>query len=470
MRVARGDRLRQLLPRLCPQGLDRGVLPRPRGVPLRAVLPGLDQCLDLVRVVRDPRLDRLGVFVLGSEILQHLRDLVRHPRRLVRRHGLRLRSRDGSAAADAQRLTADALASGVSASPPLRYALQAVHGAAVFDLGDRADGLAEMQRARTEFGDHHTSPQHCASMATLEFRGALRLGHVAAARTVLGWLTDRIGDRGDLLVMRGWAETAGGHHEHARTLIRPVLDGSAAVLLPVSVVDAWLLETSIAVAAGERPAARRALQNALALAEPLDAPRPFVQAGPGVRELLVHHHGSFGASDDFAHRALAAGPARETQQALLSERELTVLGLLPSMLSLDEIAADLTVSVNTVKSHVRSIYAKLGVSSRRLAGSPPTNTASSTAHVDPGGGDSLEYATGGIAVPRARRGRPARGRQWRTRPSTSAVVAPRPCSVWPSDPAATDQVVVSRPWRRRSECLTLGCTHPAEASGDRGRI
>ena len=255
----------------------------------------------------------------------------------------------------------------MSASPPLRYALQAVHGAAVFDLGDRADGLAELQRARSEFGDHHTSPQQCASMATLEFRAALLLGHAAAARTVLGWLTDRIGDRGDLLVMRGWAETAGGHHEHARALIRPVLDGSAAVLLPASVVDAWLLETSIAVAAGERRAARRALQNALALAEPLDAVSPFVQAGPGVRELLVHHHGSFGASDDFAHRALAAGPARETQQALLSERELTVLGLLPSMLSLDEIAADLAVSVNTVKSHVRSIYAKLGVSSRRLA-------------------------------------------------------------------------------------------------------
>jgi LuxR family transcriptional regulator, maltose regulon positive regulatory protein len=272
-----------------------------------------------------------------------------------------------SAAADAQGLTADALASGVPASPPLRYALQAVHGAAVFDLGERADGLAELQRARSEFGNHHTSPQQCASMATLEFRAALLLGHTAAARTVLGWLTDRIGDRGDLLVMRGWAETARGHHEHARALIRTVLDGSAAVLLPASVVDAWLLETSIAVAAGERPAARRALQNALALAEPYDALRPFVQAGPGVRELLVHHHGSFGASHDFAHRALAAGPAGETQQALLSERELTVLRLLPSMLSLDEIAADLTVSVNTVKSHVRSIYAKLGVSSRRLA-------------------------------------------------------------------------------------------------------
>ena len=52
---------------------------------------------------------------------------------------------------------------------------------------------------------------------------------------------------------------------------------------------------------------------------------------------------------------------------MLSQRELAVLGLLPSMLSLDEIATDLTVSVNTVKSHVRSIYAKLGVSSRRMA-------------------------------------------------------------------------------------------------------
>jgi LuxR family maltose regulon positive regulatory protein len=81
----------------------------------------------------------------------------------------------------------------------------------------------------------------------------------------------------------------------------------------------------------------------------------------------VHQHGSFGASDAFAERALTAGAGNGTRQALLSERELTVLGLLPSLLSLDEIAADLTVSVNTVKSHVRSIYTKLGVSSRRLA-------------------------------------------------------------------------------------------------------
>jgi LuxR family maltose regulon positive regulatory protein len=128
-----------------------------------------------------------------------------------------------------------------------------------------------------------------------------------------------------------------------------------------------LLETSLAVSSGERPAARKALQSSLAAAEPLDALRPFAHAGPGIRELLVHQHGSFGASDAFAERAIAAGAGGAERRAVLSERELTVLGLLPSMLSLDEIAADLTVSVNTVKSHVRSIYTKLGVSSRRLA-------------------------------------------------------------------------------------------------------
>ncbi|WP_344016648.1 helix-turn-helix transcriptional regulator [Pseudonocardia xinjiangensis] len=52
---------------------------------------------------------------------------------------------------------------------------------------------------------------------------------------------------------------------------------------------------------------------------------------------------------------------------MLSERELVVLALLPSLLSAGEIAAELTVSVNTVKSHIRSIYAKLSVSTRREA-------------------------------------------------------------------------------------------------------
>lgn len=151
-------------------------------------------------------------------------------------------------------------------------------------------------------------------MAMLEYRAALLLGHPTAARTVLGWLDDRTGDNAEVVMMRAWADAAGDRHEHARTMISAVLDGSASALLPRTVVEGWLLETSIAAAAGERPAARHALQTALALAEPLDALRPFTQAHPNVRELLVHQHGSFGASHEFANQALAAGARHQGQK------------------------------------------------------------------------------------------------------------------------------------------------------------
>ena len=272
-------------------------------------------------------------------------------------------------AADAERLSAAGLARGLSTpNPQLRFALQAVHGAAAFDRGDRPAGLAELQQARSEFGDLTAGSEQTALVAMLEFRAALLLGHSAAARTVFGWLAERTSDNAELLVLRAWAEAAGGLFDHARTLLKPVLNGPVRALLPQTVVEAWLLESSLAVRAEERPAARRALQTALALAEPLDALRPFTLAGPSIRELLVHQRGSFGAiGDEFADRALAAGAGSREGNGVLSERELTVLGLLPSLLSLNEIAAELTVSVNTVKTHIGSIYTKLGVSSRRLA-------------------------------------------------------------------------------------------------------
>jgi LuxR family transcriptional regulator, maltose regulon positive regulatory protein len=51
----------------------------------------------------------------------------------------------------------------------------------------------------------------------------------------------------------------------------------------------------------------------------------------------------------------------------LSERERAVLRLMPTILANTEIAGELFVSVNTVKTHLRSIYRKLDVGSRREA-------------------------------------------------------------------------------------------------------
>ena len=66
-------------------------------------------------------------------------------------------------------------------------------------------------------------------------------------------------------------------------------------------------------------------------------------------------------------RADDAAPAAETLVEPLSARERTVLSYLETMLSTEEIAAELFVSANTVKSHSKSIYRKLGVTRRRQA-------------------------------------------------------------------------------------------------------
>jgi len=264
--------------------------------------------------------------------------------------------------------TAALEACGDQASPPLRFALHVVQGAARYDSRDQRAGLGAMQRARSEFGDSHAPPALLAAAALLEARAALDLGHLAAAKTVRGWLAEHTGTCAELALIRAWTAATEGHNQQSRALLRPVLDGTEPALLPHTPVEAWLLEADLRLTAGERPAARQALLTALDLATPIAAVRPFATAGPQVRAMLAAQHGSFGAFNTIAARAITAATATHTTTAMaLSDRELTVLTMLPSLLPLGDIAADLTVSVNTVKSHVRSIYTKLGVSSRREA-------------------------------------------------------------------------------------------------------
>jgi LuxR family transcriptional regulator, maltose regulon positive regulatory protein len=100
----------------------------------------------------------------------------------------------------------------------------------------------------------------------------------------------------------------------------------------------------------------------------LDALRPFALAGQGLRVLLVDQLGGARDPAAFAYRCLAARQRVHlplTPQ--LSVREQDVLAQLISLSNLGEIADDLDVSVNTIKSHVRAIYGKLGVNTRRTA-------------------------------------------------------------------------------------------------------
>jgi LuxR family maltose regulon positive regulatory protein len=252
--------------------------------------------------------------------------------------------------------------------PVVRFALQSARGGAHFDLGDRVGGLLELQEARAELGGTVVPRPLAATAALLEHRAALYLGLPAAAATALGRLPARGSALAERTLMRAWSEAAAGLPDQARATLVPLLDGSLPPTLDTTVVDAWLVEVWGALRSGDRLGARAALQTALLRAEPLDALRPFTLAGQGVRVLLVDQLGGARDPASFAFRCLAARPwARRPPEPQLSTREQDVLAELVSLSNLGEIAGDLAVSVNTVKSHVRAIYGKLGVNSRRTA-------------------------------------------------------------------------------------------------------
>jgi LuxR family maltose regulon positive regulatory protein len=125
---------------------------------------------------------------------------------------------------------------------------------------------------------------------------------------------------------------------------------------------------------GGRPsAAHTALERALNLAEPEGYARVFLDEGAPMLGLLRDFPARDAAASYAGRLVAAGGPATARAPAgpglvdPLSERELDVLRLLRSELDGPEIARELTVSLNTMRTHTKNIYAKLGVGSRRAA-------------------------------------------------------------------------------------------------------
>ncbi|WP_433505434.1 LuxR C-terminal-related transcriptional regulator [Pseudonocardia halophobica] len=265
-------------------------------------------------------------------------------------------------------LVLDALPRAEAAEPRLRFSLLALHGAAVADIGDHARGLDTLQHARVVLGDHDADEAMVALAATAEFDAAVRLGHHTASRAASSWLAGRCGATGETLLLRARSDLSSGRREQARPTLQRLLDGAVPAAMPSTVVEAHLLLSEIAIRSGDRFAAGRALRDAVGLAEAHDLVRPFVHAGPAVRQLLARQYGSQEAADTLPGRALVlAAEEPDELDAVLSNREHDVLQLLTSLESLEQISANLRVSVNTVKTHVRSIYGKLGVGNRRDA-------------------------------------------------------------------------------------------------------
>jgi len=252
--------------------------------------------------------------------------------------------------------------------PVLRFALRCARGGALFDVGNRPAGLLELQEAHAEAGALPITAQLAATAALLEHRAALLLDLPTAAGTSVGRLTARGGADAELMLMKGWTWAAAGSPQLARAAVTPLVRGEVRPVLASTIVEAWLVEVWAALCLGERSAARQALQSAVARAEPLDLLRPFSLVGQGIRVLLVDQLGDATDPTTFTYRCLAVRPrSRRSPSPRLSTREQNVLVQLNSLDNLGEIAEALDVSVNTIKSHVRAIYGKLGVTTRRTA-------------------------------------------------------------------------------------------------------
>jgi LuxR family maltose regulon positive regulatory protein len=201
-----------------------------------------------------------------------------------------------------------------------------------------------------------------------------RLGMTGEARAALAALDDERAGSGEIGTARAMICLADGDPAGALGAVRDVLDGTAPVIGYLTVVEAHLLAGLAHRAVGDQRAANQAAERALALAEPDRPILPFLMTGSReLLEALPRHQTAHAAllTDilDVMHGASPAptGQHPYPQPEELSPGELRVLRYLPTNLSRQEIASELSVSPNTVSTHIRSIYAKLGVRDRSTA-------------------------------------------------------------------------------------------------------
>lgn len=196
----------------------------------------------------------------------------------------------------------------------------------------------------------------------------LHIGEATWARELVTNASTALGPVGDVHLLEAVLHLCSNQLERARATLQPILDGEIPCVAATNVITAWLVEAEVARRRAHDARAHDALGEALRLAAPERVLRPFHDIAPASLELLSTSRGRFGARDRFADEVWASLPRIAVATAeKLTKRELQLLAELPTWRTAEEIAADLCVSVNTVKTHLRGIYRKLGVTTRRDA-------------------------------------------------------------------------------------------------------
>jgi LuxR family maltose regulon positive regulatory protein len=176
-----------------------------------------------------------------------------------------------------------------------------------------------------------------------------------------------------LIVAQGVRDRSDDRIGEAIDLLQRLLESAEAGGRMGSVIEVLVVQALARRARNDVPGALASLERALALAEPEGYVRVVADEGPAMARLLRLAAQQRDASG-YLRRLQAASVTPAARAPLdqpliepLSERELDVLRLLESELDGPDIARQLNVSVATVRTHTRNIYAKLGVNNRRAA-------------------------------------------------------------------------------------------------------
>ncbi|ROP74596.1 LuxR C-terminal-related transcriptional regulator [Curtobacterium sp. PhB115] len=192
----------------------------------------------------------------------------------------------------------------------------------------------------------------------------------AAAAEVRRLLTDVLGaDSMEALTLRAVSNVRGDRVAH-EALVAAVENGTA--WSGVSVVNANLALATHAHELGNAAEATDRIRAALATAEEFGFAREFLACRGAGAQLVYAHRGSYGALEPYAdhvialaeHEHVGVGTEAPDTSVPLTPKEQELLLELPAHQTVAEIAVKHHLSVNTIKTHLRSIYAKLAVSGR----------------------------------------------------------------------------------------------------------
>jgi LuxR family transcriptional regulator, maltose regulon positive regulatory protein len=258
---------------------------------------------------------------------------------------------------------------------PVSAAVQLMRALVALRSGDGEAAGSAIHAARQEALDWQMPPALENALASAEAEALIASGRTGEATAAMA-TAQAHGSSGEGELVRARLALAAGDPKDSAKLARGALTAKLDSLQPATAIE---LEAIAAVAThqlGDDESALGLVEEALGLADTEGYMSAFLTVGAPLRELVVRRI-RMGTS----HRALAgelvetmdphADGALRGHVALvlepLSEREKAVLRYLPTDLSKAEIAAELFVSVNTVKTHMKNIYRKLDVTDRAHA-------------------------------------------------------------------------------------------------------